>query len=156
MVDETKSEKPPLYVTADKLEGMAERFAERVEEGVERFVHRGLSVTPGLQEVPGSMAPATALGEPVAHVFGPQQAACDPIAAGIDTRAHPITRAENRAVTRTGETASGPRPSTYAEKGAEVQAPVSDGSTVPAPSDADASAAPGPSSAPADESKPNA
>ena len=42
----------------------------------------------------------------MAHVFGPGQSAVDPIAAGLDPNYRPLTRAENRMITRTdtGET----------------------------------------------------
>ncbi|WP_424139893.1 hypothetical protein [Roseomonas chloroacetimidivorans] len=112
----------------------------------------GLSVTPGLQEVPDSFAPATASGDPVPHVYGPQQAAVDPVAAGLDTGHSPLTRAENRVITRTGELGAGPRPATYVEKGQEVQqAAPADGANVPAPLDADAEKVPGPSGAAAEQ-----
>ena len=107
----------------------------------------GLSQSPGLVPVPDSHAPATASGEAVAHVFGPQQAACDPVAAGLDTRHDPLTRAENRMINRTGEIGSGNHPSTYVEKGKDLPVAVSDGSLVPAAPDSEAGKNPGPTGA---------
>jgi len=79
MADEIKGGAQPPYLTADKIEG----FSERAEGAVERLPHLGKSVTPGLEQIQGSTAQPTAAGDPVAHVVGPQQAACDPIAAGL-------------------------------------------------------------------------
>jgi hypothetical protein len=61
----------------------------------------GQSVSPGLRTVPNSFGRPTADGAPVAHVFGPGQAAVDPVAAGLDPNYSPLTRAENRMITRT-------------------------------------------------------
>ena len=98
-----------------------------------------LSYSPDLEEVPDSTAPALADGTAVAHVHGPQQAAVDPIAAGLDTGAVVPTIAENRAITRTGEIGAGPRPETYVEKGVEVpQAAPADNATVAIDPDASA------------------
>jgi hypothetical protein len=55
----------------------------------------GMSITPGLREVPNSPVP----NSDRVHVMGPQQAACDPLLAGLDTQHKPMTRAENRAIT---------------------------------------------------------
>lgn len=110
----------------------------------------GLSISPGLQPVPNSQAPALADDTLVSHVMGPGQAAVDPVAAGLDTQHVPLTRNDNRVVTQTGELAAGPRPATYAEKGADVpQAGPSDGTTVAPVSDAEAAKAPGPNAVPA-------
>lgn len=108
----------------------------------------GLSQSPGLREVPNSQAPSMADGTMVSHVYGPGQAAVDPIAAGLDTRHNPLTRAENRVITQTGEFAAGPRPSTYAHTGADVQqAAPADFKEVSAPADTDAAKEPGPTGA---------
>ena len=108
----------------------------------------GLSQSPGLREVPNSKAPAMADGTMVSHVFGPGQAAVDPIAAGLDVAHKPLTRNENRVITQTGEMAAGPRPSTYIEKGQPVQqAGPADQTHIPAPADADAAKEPGPTGA---------
>ena len=101
----------------------------------------GQSVTHGLLEVPDSKVPGTDR----AHVIGPQQAACDPVAAGIDVRQRPLTSQEDRVITRTGVIGSGARPSNALD---ESTFPVSDGSHVPAMSDAEADEAPGPNSTP--------
>ena len=95
--------------------------------------------------MPDSSAPATAAGDAVAHVFGPQQAACDPVAAGLDTKHNPMTRAENRMISQTGTLASGNRPTTYVEKGQDMPQAVSDHSLVPAKTDEESGEAPGPS-----------
>ena len=83
----------------------------------------GLSVSPGLRELPNSKVPGTDRS----HVHGPQQAPCDPMAAGLDVDHHPLTRAENRAVTLTGADGSGPHL-------IPVDAPRTH-ETVPAPAD---------------------
>ena len=93
----------------------------------------GLSQSPGLMCVPNSRVPGLAGGGMVSHVFGPQQNAADPIAAGLDTRHDPMTRAENRVVTQTGELGAGPRPATYAGHGYVQQAGPSDGALVASP-----------------------
>ncbi len=107
----------------------------------------GFSQSPGLREVPNSMVPAMADGTMVPHVYGPGQAAVDPIAAGLDWQHKPLTRAENRVITQTGEDAAGPRPSTYAGKGEVQQAGPADHANVPAASDESASKVPGPTGA---------
>lgn len=56
----------------------------------------GLTVSPGLTEVPDSKVPYADRS----HVFGSQQAACDPVAAGLDVNHDPRTIADNRVVTR--------------------------------------------------------
>lgn len=61
----------------------------------------GLSVSPGLTEVPNSVVP----GGEHSHVYGSQQAACDPVAAGLDVNHDPRTTADNRVVTRADGTA---------------------------------------------------
>ena len=125
------------FQTAAQIAGMS---------GPEGTPTPGLSQSPGLREVPDSKVPALAGGGMVSHVQGPGQAAVDPIAAGLDTGFSPQTRAENRAITQTGELAAGPRPTTYAQVGGDAvpQAGPADGATVPAKSDADAAQAPGP------------
>ena len=109
----------------------------------------GLSQSPGLREVPNSLAPAMADGTLVPHVYGPGQAAVDPIAAGLDTGYMPPTRNDDRVVTQTGVDGAGPRPSTYLEKGLDVpQSTVADHRQVRAPNDAAAETVLGPSAAP--------
>jgi len=107
-----------------------------------------LSFSPDLEEVPGSTAPARADGAPVAHVRGPQQAAVDPVAAGLDTGALVATTDTNRMINRTGEAAAGPRPVTYAQTGQDVQqASPADGALVPAVDGPDVPGPSGPSPA---------
>ena len=79
----------------------------------------GLSVTTDLVEVPDSPVP----GAGHSHVMGPQQAAADPVLAGLDTQHNPLSRAENRAITKP------------------------DGETVAPPSDREAQNTPGPTGA---------
>jgi len=55
----------------------------------------GLSVSPDLTEVPDSPVP----GADRSHVYGPQQAAADPVLAGLDTQYDPATRNELRSMT---------------------------------------------------------
>ena len=74
----------PPFQTAAEIGGIAEQVAAKPKPG--------LSFTPGLQELPGSQAPSTAKGEPVSHVYGPQQAPVDPVAAGLDTQQVPLSR----------------------------------------------------------------
>lgn len=57
----------------------------------------GLSLSPGLRSVEDSKVPGTDRS----HVIGPQQAAADPVLAGLDTQHNPMTRAEDRVITRT-------------------------------------------------------
>jgi hypothetical protein len=76
-----------------------------------------LTQAPGLRDVPDSKVP----GMSHSHVMGPGQAAVDPLAAGLDMGARPLSAAENRAIT------------------------TADGITAPAPPDSFAEAAPGPS-----------
>lgn len=99
----------------------------------------GQSITHGLTEVPDSKVPGTERS----HVMGPQQAACDPVAAGIDVRQRPLTSQEDRVITRTGVTGSGARPANALD---ESTFAVSNGSHVPAEPDADADLGPGPNS----------
>ena len=94
----------------------------------------GLSFTPGLREVANSPVPGAAHS----HVLGPQQAAADPVAAGLDTAYAGRSRAENRVVNKTGEQASGPRTLL-------PEHPPEDGRMEPAPGDDDAAGVPGPS-----------
>lgn len=131
----------PAYRTAAAVFGLKQPH--------ELVAAPGLSHTPGLREVPNSTVPATATGEPVAHVYGPGQNPVDPVAAGLDTRAVLQTRAENRVVTQTGEQAAGPRPHTYIEKTGPDQVPQAapaDGALVVAPAETVADASPGPNS----------
>ena len=131
----------PHYRTAAEVFGLKQPH--------ELAAAAGLSHSPGLRPVPNSTAPATATGEPVAHVYGPGQNPVDPVAAGLDTSAVLQTRAENRVVTNTGADAAGPRPHTYIEKTGPDQVPQAapaDNQLVPAPSEAVADAAPGPNS----------
>lgn len=105
----------------------------------------GHSVAPGLRPVPGSTVPANADGSEAPHVFGPNQAAVDPVAAGLDWEHSPPTRNEDRRITQTGELGAGPRPATYAEKQGDVpQAAPADGVEVDPPSEESAQASPGP------------
>lgn len=151
MTEEPKTD-PNSKVWTTAAEADAE-MKERLEASAAAGdVPSGLSVTPGLVEVPGSYAPSMADGSRVAHVMGPQQAAVDPIAAGLDLRARPLTRNENRVVTQTGELGSGARPATYLEKGAaDDQRPVSDHTHVAMPVDSVAGQAPGPNAVPGGE-----
>lgn len=146
--DENKAAEPPFQTAAERHPG----FLERMEQKARSFTHSGLSVTPGLREVPDSKAPAMADGSAVSHVMGPQQSAVDPIAAGLDLSADSVTRNEGRIITQTGTLGSGSRPATYAEKGLdEPKGTPDDHSEVPAPSDAEADLAPGPNSVEAGE-----
>ncbi|NPD67293.1 hypothetical protein HN018_06860 [Lichenicola cladoniae] len=118
MDDENTEPKP--FETAAEQHGIVERTIDHVEG----FFHRGKSFTPGLTEVPDSKVP----GAEHSHVHGPQQAAVDPVAAGLETEHSPTTINENRVVNRTGEIGSGPHtPGTTPA--------VSDGSPVVAPED---------------------
>lgn len=106
----------------------------------------GLSQAAGLREVPNSVVPGTARGD-ISHVYGPGQAAVDPVAAGLDTNSSPPGRAENRAITQTGEAAAGPRPHTYIEKTGPEKVPQSapaDGKLVKPPTEEEAAKAIGP------------
>jgi hypothetical protein len=108
----------------------------------------GLSQAAALREVPNSRVPGTVSGD-ISHVFGPGQAAVDPIAAGLDLAGHFPSRAENRAITQTGEAAAGPRPYTYIHRTGPEQVPQAapaDGALVQAPTDEVAAQAPGPTS----------
>lgn len=121
-------ENPPMpYTTAGK--------ANTLEQS-ELQPKPGQSFTPNLQQVPDSLVPDTG----VAHVFGPQQSAVDPFAAGLDVDFKPINRAENRAVTQTGEQASGPHP--YLQ-----DHPPEDGKLVRPPPDSESEQVSGPSAA---------
>ncbi|HWX48132.1 MAG TPA: hypothetical protein VNZ61_08770 [Roseomonas sp.] len=120
-------------------------------EAVTTRTDPSLSFSPDLEEVPGSTAPARADGSAVPHVRGPQQAAVDPVAAGLDTGAVVATTDTNRAVNRTGEAAASPRPATYVEKGSEVQqAAPADGALVPVSATPDVPGPSGPSEGEAD------
>lgn len=111
----------------------------------------GLSYSPGLREVPNSKVPAKADGTMMSHVYGPGQAAVDPIAAGLDVEHVPLTRNESRVITQTGTDGAGPRPATYAEKpGVIPQSTPGDGALVKAPSEDAANAEPGPTGASAE------
>lgn len=77
----------PLYTTAADALGMR-------QDG--KAPTPGMSYTPGLREVADSRVPNASHS----HVIGPQQAACDPVLAGLDTEYRPMTRAENRGITR--------------------------------------------------------
>lgn len=142
---EPTSDEAPFKSAADNHPSLL----ERLKEGAEHVLHGrpGQSFTPGLRNIEGSTAPAMADGTEVPHVMGPQQAPVDPVAAGLDTTAHPLTRAENRVITRTGALGAGNPPSTYAEKGATPAEAPSDMSEVAAPADAESDAQPGPNSA---------
>ena len=72
----------------------------------------GLSVTPGLRPVENSPVPGTDR----THVLGPQQAACDPVLAGLDMQHEPLTRQENRAITRTDGTTVAALPDSESDK----------------------------------------
>ena len=147
MSDNNTEEKTPHATSAAEHPEMRDRI-EAADQSMR--VHRGLSVTVGLREIPDSVAPAMSDGTKVSHVMGPQQAPCDPIAAGLDLEAHPLSRAENRMITRTGVIGSGNRPATYVEKGDFKNGDVvSDESVVPAPMDEEAAGSPGPNSVPA-------
>lgn len=111
----------PPFQTAAEAHGMTSA-ADAHAEGV---FHQGKSFTPGLVEVPGSKVPGTERS----HVHGPQQAPCDPIAAGLATERSPLTVNENRVISQTGEIGSGPRAGGVA---------VSDGTEVRAAPDAQA------------------
>ncbi len=107
------------YQTAAEAHGIT----ERVEGGVSAGHHDGLSHTPGLSEVPDSKVPFAEHS----HVHGPQQAAVDPVAAGLDTRHLPFNRAENRVIDRTGEIGSGvhaPGTTPAVSDGSQVKAPI--------------------------------
>ena len=140
------------FTTAAEKHGIVERVEGEVIDGVDKaigLVNRGLSFVQGLEVIPGSSAPSMADGTMVPHVRGPGQAPVDPIAAGIDLTKAPLSRAENRVITQTGEMAAGPRPATYAHVvgGREVpQAAPADGAEVPAKPDSESAAIAGPSS----------
>jgi hypothetical protein len=139
MSDEQNTTDAPVIQTAAEVHGIGNDSPPPTP---------GLSQSPGLREVPNSQVPAMADGTMISHVFGPGQAAVDPIAAGLDTKHQPLTRNENRVITQTGEFAAGPRPSTYVGKGVDVpQAGPADHSEVPAPADSAAAHEPGPTGA---------
>lgn len=147
MTDETDKQTPaePPFVTAAEKHGMTGPGGPADLQDR----HNGLSRSPNLRPVPNSFAPAHANGEAVPHVYGAQQAAVDPIAAGLDYKHDIPTRTEMRVTTRTGELGAGPRPTTYVEKGQDVpQSTPADGAEVVAPSDEESEAVPGPTSAP--------
>lgn len=154
MVDELIDAKPPKKAKPDQPDQNlpAEKPAELIpdaggpfqsasqamgmDEQMAAAAQSGLSYTPNLQEVPDSKVPFAEHS----HVFGPQQAACDPVAAGLDTSYAGLSRSENRVINRTGEAASGPRTLL-------LDHPAADGSLVRAPSDEDAAKVAGPTSA---------
>ena len=119
------AEKPP-FTTAAELAGMTEDLNKRHQEG--------MSYTPGLRAIPGSIVP----GAEHSHVYGPQQSPVDPAAAGLDTNFQPISRAENRVINQTGAAAGGPRVLLKDER-------PSDGTMVQAPKDDDSAKVAGPS-----------
>ncbi len=59
----------------------------------------GLSQSPGLRDLVDSPVP----GANRSHVIGPQQSAVDPVLAGLDTGYKPMTRAEDRVITRAAD-----------------------------------------------------
>lgn len=78
----------------------------------------GMSLSPGLRPLENSRVPNVDRS----HVVGPQQSAVDPVLAGLDTAHNPLTRAEDRVITR-----------------------MSDGAMVVPPPDAESDAIVGPS-----------
>ena len=143
MPEDEKSEEPAVKTAADDNPDLKQKIDAEEQR---KLRPSGLSISPGLKELPGSKAPAMADGTEVSHVFGPQQSPVDPVAAGLDTSAHPLTRNDNRVVTQTGRIGAGNPPSTYAEKGAKPAEAPSDGQNVPAQPDEEADKAPGPNS----------
>ncbi len=113
------------FVTAAEAHGIEDRTTDHTDG----TFHQGLSFTPGLTEVANSKVP----GAEHSHVHGPQQAAVDPVAAGLVTTRSPATAAESRVIDRTGEIGSGPRAGGKA---------VSDGSQAPAAPDKQAPVTP--------------
>jgi hypothetical protein len=106
----------------------------------------GLSHSPGLREMPDSTVPGLPEGVVVKHVSGPQQAPCDPVAAGLDLEYDPLTAAENRVITQTGAFAAGTRPGTFPHAtGSQAEPAPADFTNVAAPSDAEGKAKAGPS-----------
>ena len=111
--DEGQADASPSH-TGNRADGAAEHAEneQAVQTAEAKFGIRdagsrptqGLSQSPGLREIANSQVPRADYN----HVHGPQQAPADPIAAGLDVAHHPLTRAENRAVTLTGEDGSGP------------------------------------------------
>jgi len=75
----------------------------------------GLSQAVGLQWVPDSELPPGPGGEVHSHVHGPTQMPADWAAAGLDIRSM-RQQPPARVMTRTGETAAGPRPYTHVER----------------------------------------
>ena len=136
MPDDENIDAPLPHSIADDHPDLARRKAV-AERSLRPFA--GQSVTHGLVEVEASKVPGTDR----AHVMGPQQAACDPVAAGLDVRQRPLTSQEDRVVTRTGVIGSGARPANALD---DSTIAVSDGSHEPALPDADTDAAPGPNS----------
>lgn len=71
----------------------------------------GLSQSPGLRALEDSPVPGTLRS----HVIGPGQAAADPVLAGLDTAHNPLTRAEDRVITRTDGSMVVPPPDTASD-----------------------------------------
>lgn len=99
----------------------------------------GMSISPGLQVVENSPVPGTDRS----HVIGPQQAAADPVLAGLDTSHVPMTRQENRVITRTDGTSVPALPDS-----ASAALPGPAGVTAPPAENAAALAAPATPTAP--------
>ena len=136
MPEDDQPEAPLPHSIADDHPELAARKRE-AESTLRPF--SGQSVTHGLTEVPDSKVPGTDRS----HVMGPQQAACDPVAAGLDVRQRPLTSQEDRVITRTGVIGSGARPANAMD---ESTFAVSDGSHAPAASDEESDKGPGPNS----------
>lgn len=150
MAEDNKPNEPEVKVEGPLVETAAQRHGFNIERGRTP----GMTQVSGLVEVENSPCPAYADGTVVSHVMAPGQMAVDPVAAGIDTKHVPLTRAENRVITRTGQDGSGNLPSTYAQHEGpntsdKILKPVTDHSEVVAPEEAIAAAAPGPNAQPA-------
>lgn len=109
MADEHKQDEPAFRVASEVYDIGKDRGTPTP----------GLSQSPGLRSLDGSPVP----GANRSHVVGPQQSAVDPVLAGLDTGYDPLTRAENRVITR-----------------------MADGAMVVPPPDRESEALPGPSS----------
>ena len=89
-MDDQNKPAEPVYRTA----------AEVYEIGKDRGTPTpGLSQSPGLRPLDDSPVP----GASRSHVIGPQQSAVDPVLAGLDTGYNPLTRAEDRVITRAAD-----------------------------------------------------
>jgi hypothetical protein len=102
-----------------------------IEDRIVPLPITGRSLSPGLTHLQDSKVP----GHDRHHVHGPQQAAVDPVAAGLETDHIPASAAENRVITRTGVIGSGNPESDAVSDGSHVAAPEDDKTPVSPPTD---------------------